>query len=92
MIELLVYQLASTNTETLGCYRDELYACTFLSGLCLKLANMIRCQVLSGSRVLSMDENFFVALRVQESVRVVHLGNCGLPSLLASIAGKLLIP
>ena len=48
--------------------RDELRAGAFLSGLRPELADMIRGQVLGGSRVLPTEEIFAAALRVQDSL------------------------
>ncbi|XP_078433700.1 uncharacterized protein LOC144704992 [Wolffia australiana] len=54
--------------DTLRRYRDELRAGAFLSGLRPELADMIRGQVLGGSRVLPTEEIFAAALRVQDSL------------------------
>ena len=66
--DLTVYQPASTDPDTLTRYRDELRAGAFLSGLKRELANMIRGQVVGGSRAMPIDEIFSAAIRVHDSV------------------------
>ena len=65
---LEVYQPLVLDLDTLRRYRDELRAGAFLSGLRPELADMIRGQVLGGSRVLPTEEIFAAALRVQDSL------------------------
>ena len=65
---LELYQSLVLDLYTLRRYRDELRAGAFLSGLRPKLADMIRGQVLGGSRVLPTEEIFAAALRVQDSL------------------------
>ena len=65
---LELYQPLVLDLDTLRRYRDELRAGAFLSGLRPELADMIRGQVLGGSRVLPTEEIFAVALRVQDSL------------------------
>ena len=66
--DLVIYQPPSTDTNTLACYKDELWAGAFLSGLRSKLADMICGQVLGGARVMPTEEIFAAALRVQDSL------------------------
>ena len=66
--DLTVYHPALTDPDTLTQYRDELHARAFLSGLKPELANMIRGQVLGGSRVMTIDEIFSIAIRAHDSV------------------------
>ena len=66
--DLTIYQHASTDPNTLTRYRDELRAGAFLSGLKPELANMIRGQLLGGSRVMPIDEIFSATIRVHDSV------------------------
>ena len=54
--------------DTLTQYRDELHVGAFLSGLKPELANMIRGPVLGGSCVMPINEIFFAAIRVHDSV------------------------
>ena len=61
---LAIYQPTLTDPETLACYKDELRAGAFLSGLRPELADMIRGQVLGGARVMTVEEIFAAALRV----------------------------
>ena len=63
---MAVYQPPSIDTETLARYNDELRARAFLSGLRPELADMIRGQVLGGTRVMPTEEIFAAALRVQD--------------------------
>ena len=65
---LELYQPLVLDLDTLRRYRDELRAGAFLSGLRPELADMIRGQVLGGSRVLPTEEIFAAALRVQDSL------------------------
>ena len=65
---LELYQPLILDLDTLRRYRDELRAGAFLSGLRPELADMIRGQVLGGSRVLPTEEIFAAALRVQDSM------------------------
>ena len=65
---LELYQPLVLDLDTLRGYRDELRAGAFLSGLRPELADMIRGQVLGGSRVLPTKEIFAAALRVQDSL------------------------
>ena len=65
---LELYQLLVLDLDTLRRYRDELRAGAFLSGSSPELADMIRGQVLGGSRVLHTEEIFAAALRVQDSL------------------------
>ena len=64
---LELYQPLVLDLDTLRRYCDELRAGAFLSGLRPELADMIRGQVLGGSRVLPTEEIFVAALRVQDS-------------------------
>ena len=64
---LELYQPLVLDLDTLRRYRDEFRAGAFLSGLRPELADMIRGQVLGGSRVLPTEEIFAAALRVQDS-------------------------
>ena len=66
--DLTVYQPALMDPDTLTRYRDELRAGAFLSGLKPELTNIIRGQMLGGSRVMLIDENFSAAIRVHDSV------------------------
>ena len=61
---LELYQPLVLDLDILRRYRDELRAGAFLSGLRPELADMIRGQVLGGSRVLPTEEIFAAALRV----------------------------
>ena len=65
---LELYQSLVLDLDTLRRYRNELRAGAFLSGLHPELADMIRGQVLGGSRVLPTEEIFAAALRVQDSL------------------------
>ena len=65
---LELYQPLVLDLDTLRRYRDELRAGAFLSRLRPELADMIRGQVLGGSRVLPTEEIFAAALRVQDSL------------------------
>ena len=65
---LELYQPLVLDLDILRRYRDELRAGAFLSGLRLELADIIRGQVLGGSRVLPTEEIFAAALRVQDSL------------------------
>ena len=65
---LELYQPLVLDLDTLRRYRDELRARAFLSGLRPELADMIRGQVLGGSRVLPTEEIFAAVLRVQDSL------------------------
>ena len=65
---LELYQPLVLDLDILRRYRDELRAGVFLSGLRPELADMIRGQVLGGSRVLPTEEIFAAALRVQDSL------------------------
>ena len=65
---LELYQPLVLDLDTLRRYRDELRAGAFLSGLRPELADMIRGQVLGGSRVLPTEEIFAAALRVQDNL------------------------
>ena len=65
---LELYQPLVLDLDILRRYRDELRARAFLSGLRPELADMIRGQVLGGSRVLPTEEIFAAALRVQDSL------------------------
>ena len=65
---LELYQPLVLDLDILRRYRDELRAGAFLSGLRPKYADMIRGQVLGGSRVLPTKEIFAGALRVQDSL------------------------
>ena len=65
---LAIYQPTLTDPETLARYKDELRAGAFLSGLRPELADMIRGQVLGGARVMTVEEIFAAALRVQDSL------------------------
>ena len=65
---LELYQPLVLDLDILRRYRDELRAGAFLSGLRPELADMIRGQVLGGSRVLPTEEIFAAALRVQDSL------------------------
>ena len=65
---LELYQPLVLDLDILRRYRDELRAGAFLGGLCPELADMIRGQVLGGSRVLPTEEIFAAALRVQDSL------------------------
>ena len=65
---LELYQPLVLDLDILIRYRDELRAGAFLSGLRPELADMIRGQVLGGSRVLPTEEIFAAALRVQDSL------------------------
>ena len=65
---LELYQPLVLDLDALRRYRDELRAGAFLSGLRPELADMIRGQVLGGSRVLPTEEIFAAALRVQDSL------------------------
>ena len=65
---LELYRPLVLDLDTLRRYRDELRAGAFLSGLRPELADMIRGQVLGGSRVLPTEEIFAAALRVQDSL------------------------
>ena len=69
---LELYQPLVLDLDTLQRYRDELRAGAFLSGLRPELADMIRGQVLGGSRVLPIEEIFAAALRVQDSLPTSH--------------------
>ena len=65
---LAIYQPTSTDAETLARYKNELRAGAFLSGLRPELADMIRGQVLGGTRVMTIEEIFAAALWVQDSL------------------------
>ena len=65
---LELYQPLVLDLDILRRYRDELRAGAFLNGLRPELADMIRGQVLGGSRVLPTEEIFAAALRVQDSL------------------------
>ena len=65
---LELYQPLVLDLDILRRYCDELRAGAFLSGLRPELADMIRGQVLGGSRVLPTEEIFAAALRVQDSL------------------------
>ena len=65
---LELYQPLVLDLDTLRRYHDELRAGAFLSGLRPELADMIRGQVLGGSRVLPTEEIFAAALRVQDNL------------------------
>ena len=69
---LELYQPLVLDLDILRRYRDELRAGAFLSGLRPELADMIRGQVLGGSRVLPTEEIFAAALRVQDSLPTSH--------------------
>ena len=68
IIDLTIYQPASTDPDTLARYRDELRAGAFMSGLKPELANMIRGHVLDESRVMPIDESFSAAIWVHDSL------------------------
>ena len=65
---LELYQPLVLDLDILRRYHDELRAGAFLSGLRPELADMIRGQLLGGSRVLPTEEIFAAALRVQDSL------------------------